>query len=133
MAIEQLEYLGWELLGKERQEDGRRCVLAGSCGICLGAGTVLASVRWQTPFWMEIRACPSFVCGHCPDRAGLAAGAPGLAANAPGLAANIKKYLSDRELMKSNSEKGRKIAAGFDYDIVRKQHEDFYRKIGFIK
>ena len=46
MAIKQLEYLGWELLGKERQEDGQWCVLVGSCGICVSAGTVLLHVQY---------------------------------------------------------------------------------------
>ena len=31
MAIEQLEHLGWELLGKERQEDGWRCARLPRC------------------------------------------------------------------------------------------------------
>lgn len=41
-----------------------------SCGVCPNGHYPMADA-----LFLETRACPSFVCGHCPDRAGLAAGA----------------------------------------------------------
>jgi glycosyltransferase involved in cell wall biosynthesis len=48
------------------------------------------------------------------------------------LAENIRKYFSDPELRKRNSELGKKIAKQFDYGIVRGQYEKLYRDMGII-
>jgi len=48
------------------------------------------------------------------------------------LALNIEKYLNNKELCKTNSEKAKKIASQFDYSIVRSQFEQFYKEIGII-
>jgi glycosyltransferase involved in cell wall biosynthesis len=43
--------------------------------------------------------------------------------DADGLAENIRKYIGNPRLMKNNAEKARKVAAKFDYPIIRKQYE----------
>lgn len=46
------------------------------------------------------------------------------------LSRNIQKYLDDKELVKKFTKKAKKIAKEFDYPIVRKQFEEFYKKLG---
>jgi glycosyltransferase involved in cell wall biosynthesis len=48
------------------------------------------------------------------------------------LAANIKKYLDYPKLGAANAKKAGAIAAGFDYPVVRRQWENFYRRHGFV-
>jgi glycosyltransferase involved in cell wall biosynthesis len=48
------------------------------------------------------------------------------------LAKNIRLYLDNRSLCKKNSAAAKKIAKKFDYPIVRKMYEKFYRDIGFM-
>lgn len=50
--------------------------------------------------------------------------------NSEALAENIRKYLSDPQLRKTNSEKAKQIASNFDYSIVRKQYERLYEELG---
>jgi len=52
--------------------------------------------------------------------------------NAEQLADNIRKYLSDPQLRKENSEKAKIIASRYDYEIVRKQYEKLYKELGII-
>ena len=48
------------------------------------------------------------------------------------LAENIKKYLAEPELRKSNSEKAKIISSAFDYETVKKQYADLYKKTRII-
>lgn len=52
--------------------------------------------------------------------------------NSAQLATNIQKYLDDPSLREQNAKRAKEIAKKFDYPIVRKMYEDFYKKIGFI-
>jgi glycosyltransferase involved in cell wall biosynthesis len=45
------------------------------------------------------------------------------------LAGNIRRYMDDASLRRRMTEKGRKVASGFDYPIVRKQYEKLYAEV----
>lgn len=48
------------------------------------------------------------------------------------LASNIKKYLDGGKLRARNSKAAKEVAKKFDYEKVKKLHEEFYERIGYI-
>jgi len=48
------------------------------------------------------------------------------------LAANIKKYVSNKSLLRNNVKKAKKVAKDHDYDKVRRTYEEFYQRMGYI-
>ena len=62
---QQLELLGWRVLDEGRQEDGRWCILAKSCGHFIIAFADTRNVTWMALISMAMKLTKE---GHCVCR-----------------------------------------------------------------